>query len=60
MTAIQVDAIRRRCWHSISPTTAAMAGDGMTQADIQQFIAGTFLPSPAQLTRLANYLGVKL
>jgi hypothetical protein len=60
MDPLLVDRIRQRCWHSISPQTAAQAGDGMTMADIQQFIAGTFLPSPAQLTRLANYLGVKL
>ena len=37
-----------------------MGGDGLTQANLQQFIAFRFTPSDAQLTRLANYLGVKL
>jgi hypothetical protein len=56
MPTLQVDKIRRRVWHSISPCTAA----GLTQAQLQQFIAGTFLPSDIQLTRLARYLGVPL
>jgi len=60
MPTLQVDKIRRRVWHSISPCTAAQAGDGLTQAQLQQFIAGTFLPSDIQLTRLARYLGVPL
>ena len=59
MSSLQVDAICRRIRHSISPTTAMVAGDGMTLRDIQSFIAYTFTPSDAQLTRLANYLGVK-
>jgi len=54
MPTLQVDKIRRRVWHSISPCTA----DGLTQAQLQQFIAGT--PSDIQLTRLARYLGVPL
>ena len=60
MSPLQVDAIRRRVWHSISPHTAAMAGDAMTQADLQQFIAHTFLPSDAQLRGLANYFQIKV
>ena len=54
-----VAAIRRRLEHSISPQTAAQASDGMTVENIKQFIAYTFMPSDAQLTRLASYLGVK-
>ena len=46
--------------HSISQTTADQAGDLLTQANLQQYIAGTFLPTDAQLKRLAAYLGVKL
>ena len=53
MTYLQIDEIRKRVWHSISFQTAAQAGDGMTQADIQSFIAGTFTPSDVQLTWLA-------
>ena len=60
MTYLQVDAIRKRVWHSISQTTADQAGDSLTQANLQQYIAGTFLPTDAQLKRLAAYLGVKL
>ena len=58
MTNLQIDITRRRVWHSISPTTAAMAG--LTQADLQQFISGAFLPSEAQLRALANYFGIKV
>ena len=60
MTYLEVDAIRQRVWHSISPTTAAMAGEGCTVADLQQFIAYHYEMSDAQLRRLANHLGVKL
>jgi len=59
MTSIQVNAIRRRVEHSLSPATASAASDGMTVANLQQFVAGNFLPSEVQLTRLVNYLGVK-
>lgn len=60
MSYLQVNAIRDRVWHSISPTTAAMAGEGCRVADLQAFIARTFMPSDSQLRALANYLGVKL
>jgi len=60
MTSKQINAIRRRIEHSISPATAAQAGDGMTVDNIKQFICFYFLPSDIQLTRLANYLGVKI
>jgi hypothetical protein len=60
MDPLKVDKIRQRIWHSISHETALQAGDGLTQAEIQQFIAHAHLPTDIQLTRLANYLGVKL
>ena len=65
MTSIQVDKIRSRVWHSISPQTAAQAGpdssgNWMKMQHLQRFISFTFMPSDEQLTRLACYLGVKL
>jgi hypothetical protein len=60
MDYLLVDKIRKRVWHSISQETANQAGEGMQQRDLQSFIAFQFLPSEIQLTRLANYLGVKL
>jgi hypothetical protein len=60
MSSLTINVIRNRVWHSISPYTAAQAGDGLTQAQLQQFIAGTFLPSDIQLTRLANYFQIKV
>ena len=60
MDPLKVDKIRQRVWHSISYDTAVQAGDGLTQANLQQFIAHTFMPTDVQLTRLANYLGVRI
>ena len=60
MDPLLVNKIRNRCWHSISPDAARAAGEGMTVADIKQFIAFRFLSTPSQLQRLACYLGVPL
>jgi hypothetical protein len=58
MSHLQVDAIRRRVEHSLSPQVASFAG--LTLENLQQFVAGPFLPDDAALIRLANCLGVKL
>ena len=58
MTYSQVEAIRRRIEHNISPYVAAHAGDGCTVENIKQFVAGAFMFSDAQLVRLANYFSI--
>jgi hypothetical protein len=52
-----ITKLRARVWHSLSPTTAAVAG--LTVQNLQQFIAGTFFPNETQLRQLARYLGVE-
>jgi hypothetical protein len=57
MTQRQIRALRKRTWHYLSYEVAISAG--MTGlAELEQFLAGTFHPSPDQLTRLANCIGI--
>lgn len=49
---IDVKAIRNRIYHRLDPDTASAAG--MTIHDLQQFIAGTYQPTPEQLQALAR------
>ena len=58
MSPLTINKIRNRVWHSISPQVANQAN--LTIQNLQQFIAGTFMPSDLQLQQLANCLGVKL
>ena len=58
MSHLTINAIRNRTWHSLSPYTAAQAG--LTVANLQQFIAGTFTPPEEALIRLANYYQIKV
>jgi hypothetical protein len=44
--------IRKRAWHYLSPSVAACAG--MTLAELQQFVAGSYQPTEDQLTLLAK------
>ena len=53
----QFAIVRERTLHSLSPTTAAVAG--LTLENLQQFISGMFFPSDEQLIVLARYLGVE-
>lgn len=48
--------VRDRARHSLSHEVAMHAG--LQQEALQQFVAGTFTPSPEQLHRLALRLGV--
>jgi hypothetical protein len=40
MTDIDIEAVRRRCWHYLSPEVAAHAG--ISLARLQAFVAGSF------------------
>lgn len=60
MSYLTINKIRQRTFHSLSPYTAQQAGGGMTVANLQQFCACAFMPSDAQLVRLANYYGIKV
>jgi hypothetical protein len=51
-----VKSVRDRAWHYQVPEVAAVAD--MTVAQLRQFVAGTFLPSPVQLQRLAFRMGM--
>ena len=57
MSHINIKAVRDRAWHYLSCETAAHAG--MTLAEMQQFIAGTYAPSPEQLDKLARRMGLQ-
>jgi hypothetical protein len=57
MDSIKIKAIRHLVWHCLSPHTAEFAG--MTLAQLQQFAAGAFTPSEAQLNSLARYLRIE-
>jgi|RhiMetStandDraft_4_1073278.scaffolds.fasta_scaffold7120843_1 hypothetical protein len=52
-----IKAIRDRLSHALSPQTAEAAG--MSLAELQQFVAGSFHPIPEQIERLARQLGVR-
>ena len=54
-STIQVNAIRKRACHYLSPEVAARAG--MTLFQLQQFVAGAFTPTDEQLTSLARRMG---
>jgi hypothetical protein len=58
MSPRDVQALRSRCWHSLSPTTAAVAKISLAQ--LQQFVGGTFYLDAPQCEALARYLGVEL
>ena len=60
MTYLEIEKIRSRTWHAISYDTARQGGDGLTQAQLQNFIAHAFMPTDIQLRRLANYYGIKV
>jgi hypothetical protein len=53
----RTEIIRRRTLHSLSPTTAAVAGLSLEQ--LVQFVAGTVHPDDVQLCNLARHLGVE-
>jgi hypothetical protein len=53
---ISIKEVRKRAWHFLDPDTAGSAG--MTLAQLQQFVAGTFHPSQEQLRRLARRMSV--
>jgi hypothetical protein len=55
MTAVQIKAICARCWLFLNPCVAQVAD--MTVAEMQRFIAGTFMPSESQLRALARRMG---
>jgi hypothetical protein len=48
--------VRKRLWHSLSPTTAAAAG--LTVGELQQIIAHAFVPTDAQVKALAAHLNI--
>ena len=52
MNHIQINKIRRRVEHSLSPYTAAIGGDGLTLYQLTQFVCFHFFPSDVQLRRL--------
>lgn len=60
MSPLQVEAVRRRVFHSLSPDTAQVAGEGTTLQMLQQFLCRNHTLSDAALTRLAHHLGVPL
>jgi hypothetical protein len=53
---VNVKTVRDRAWHSLSPQTAAAAG--MTLAQLQQFVAGSFHPTPEQIETLSRHMGL--
>lgn len=54
---LNIKAIRDRGWHYLNPAVAADVG--MTLAQLQQFVGGTFTPTPEQLEQLARRIGVQ-
>ena len=52
----QFAIVRERTLHSLSPTTAAVAGLSFEQ--LVQFTAGTVFPDDVCLVNLARYLGI--
>ena len=56
MTDIQIRALRNRTAHYLSHEVARSAGLN-SLAELTQFVAGNFFPSPEQLTRLATRVG---
>jgi hypothetical protein len=59
MTEIQINKLRNFTWHYLSYEVAISAGmPGL--ASLEQFVAGTFHPSPEQLQRLATRIGLPL
>jgi hypothetical protein len=64
MTDINVNEVRRRCWHYLSPEVAAHAG--LTWQELQRFVSGSFAAtlggsglelSQPQLLALARRVG---
>lgn len=49
--------LRARAWHYITPDVANAAG--ISLAELQRFVAGTFHPSDDQLERLARRMGLQ-
>ncbi|UQD70492.1 hypothetical protein JEY40_31715 [Bradyrhizobium japonicum] len=49
--------MRDRAWHFIDADIAASAG--LTLAQLQQFVAGSFTPTQEQLEQLARRIGVQ-
>ena len=54
---ISVDEVRRATWHHLEPNIAASAD--MKLAELQQFIAGTYVPSNEQIAQLARAMGLE-
>ena len=53
-----LEAIRARCWHYLTPEVAARCE--MSLFDLQQFLAKSFTPSRRQLEQLALRLHMRL
>jgi hypothetical protein len=56
MTETLEQRVRARSWHYLNADVAAVAG--MTLADLQSFIGGTYTPTESQLVALAKRMGV--
>lgn len=56
MSRKTVEALKRRACHFLDPTTAAAAN--ISIAELQQFIAGTYHPTGAQLIALARRMSI--
>jgi hypothetical protein len=57
MTPEEIKELRKRAHHFVSYDISRFAD--MSQHEMQQFIAGTFLPTDDQLVRLANRLQMR-
>jgi hypothetical protein len=57
MTIEAIAAIRKKCWHYLTPEVAAAAG--LTLAQLQRFIAHQHTPTDDQLRALALRMGVE-
>jgi len=51
MTHAQIKELRKRCWHYLHPDVAACAG--LSLGELQQFVAGAFMPEESSLHALA-------
>ena len=51
-----IERVRRYAWHYLDPGVAAAAA--MSLAQLQQFVAGVFSPSDAQLQQLSRRMGL--
>lgn len=51
------DKVRHRVWQFVSPEVAACAG--LTIFQLEQFIAGVFKPTEAQVSALARRMQVQ-